>query len=498
MKVIAACILLLAVTYMARAQDPYADFVASYVTGTGSGFEPSYDDSSVALGAPASEAEITAPAYSSSDIVGVGEGGELTVGFDTPITNDPTGHADGLDFTIFGNQFFILGGSDITGIYDHPGLTVWVSQNGTNFYELVAPDGTPHGADDLYPTEGDGNPFLPVSPSLSLSDFEGGTADQAMSLYGGSAGGASFSISWAQDAEGDPVDLPSISYIMVEGSSGYGYIDAFARVEAIPEPANILLLLFAAAGLFSMRRLGHVAAGLLCAAGLLLTFRASAQAEDFTLSNIQYWVGTGTNQSALVISWNDGIAPDSLVFGYNWNAPASGPAPTIYVMMEAIQAADPYLAFTAEPQFNYPSDGDYALYSAFYNLTGGAGPEVGTPANLGGTENGYAPAGDHYKEGWFTGFWGEVIGEGNPYDGGSWNTTAGQGLAVDTLSDDGWYGLSFSTDETNFTIPEPGYPSAIFPVPIPEPCATCLSLFTTVLLLTYRKLRGRPVNPLAI
>lgn len=197
---------------------------------------------------------------------------------------------------------------------------------------------------------------------------------------------------------------------------------------------------------------------------------ACAFAQTFTLSNIQYWVGTGTNQSAFVVSWNDGISPDNLVFGYNWDAPASGAAPTVYTMMEALQAADPYLQFTANPRYDSPSDGQYAVYSGFYNLTGGAGPDVGVPGNLGGREEGSAPAGDHYEEGWeINGFWGELLGDGNPYDGGSWDSNSPQGLAVDTLTNDGWFGLSFSTDLTNYTIPNPGDPSAFFPLPIPEP-----------------------------
>ena len=488
MKILTACFFLLAVSYLAHAQDPYADFVVSYVSGTGEGFKTSYDDSSAALGPATTGSDgsilygISYPAYQTSQIVGVGEGGELTVEFATPITNDPADHADGMDFTIFGNEFFENGaGGTISGAYVHSGLTVWVSQDNVHYYQLVVPNG--YGADDSFPTnpiDQGGNPFLPVSPSLSLSSFTGLTPAQALSLYDGSAGGASFSISWAEDANGDPVDLSSISYIQVDGSTGYGYIDAFSRVEAVPEGSNMALVLMGTGGLLCLRRfrkrwrrLGKVPASLAIGAALLFTVGASAQAGSFTLSNIQYWVGSGTNQSALVISWNDGVTPDSLVFGYNWNAFASGADPTVYDMMEAIQSADPLLSFTADPEYDSPDTGDYALYSAFYNLTGQGGPVVGTPSNLGGTENGYAPAGDHYREGWFTGFWGEVIGIGNPYDGGTWNTDIGEGLAVDTLSDDSWYGLSFSTDETNFTIPDPGFPSAVFPVSVPEPSGLC-------------------------
>jgi hypothetical protein len=206
--------------------------VVSYVPGTG--LNTNFENSSAALGAPAGSASITAPAFSNTQIVGIGEGGELTVEFDTPVLNDPSGHADGLDFTVFGNEFFVQGSGGISGVFDHPGLTVWVSEDNITYYELDSSIG----ADDLYPTEGSGNPGLPVNPEFSLSSFVGVTATQALALYNGSAGGASYSIGSAVDSEGDPVDLPEISYVKVEGSGGFGYVDAFARVEDVPEPGG--------------------------------------------------------------------------------------------------------------------------------------------------------------------------------------------------------------------------------------------------------------------
>jgi hypothetical protein len=232
LKAAIVCGLILAAVGSSRADDPFADSVVSYVPGTGE--NTSYENSSAALGAPSSAATITAPAFGNTQLAGVGNGGELTVAFDSPILNDPAGHADGMDFTIFGNEFFVLGGGNITGIYNHPGLTVWVSEDNISYYQLA----TPEGADDMYPTAGSGDPGLPVNPAFTLSSFVGVTATQALALYNGSAGGASYSISWAEDSNGDPVDLPEISYVKVEGSSGYGYVDAFARVEDVPEPQS--------------------------------------------------------------------------------------------------------------------------------------------------------------------------------------------------------------------------------------------------------------------
>ena len=236
MKIFAVCSLLLATALVARAQDNYADTVVSYTPGTG--INTSFENSSAALGAPAPAATITAPAFGNTEIVGVGNGGELTVEFNTPITNDPANHAGGMDFTIFGNEFFILSGGTISGIFNHTGLTVWVRQDNVTYYQLS----TPQGADDYFPTQGSGNAALPVSASLTPSSFTGQTSAQALTLYNGSAGGASYSISSAVDSSGSSVDLSSISYVKVEGTSGFGYVDAISRVETIPEPSGVALL----------------------------------------------------------------------------------------------------------------------------------------------------------------------------------------------------------------------------------------------------------------
>jgi hypothetical protein len=228
----------------AHAQDNFADTVVSYVPG--STHDPTFQNASVALGAPTPSGTINNPPFATSQIAVINDGGELTLGFNVPIVNDPADHAGGMDFTIFGNDFFV--GSTISSTFDHPGLTVWVSQNDINFYELAVPNG--YGADDWFPTEGSGNPLLPVNPALTLSSFVGLTDAQALSLYNGSAGGASFSISWAVDADGTPVDLSSINEIEIEGqnlppgfsataANAYGLVDAIARVEDVPEPATM-------------------------------------------------------------------------------------------------------------------------------------------------------------------------------------------------------------------------------------------------------------------
>jgi len=226
-----------------HAVDDFADSVTSYVQGTGT--SGTFNVPSVALGAPISGLDgstpysIVYPAYKNTQIVGVGSGGELTVMFNTPIANDPVNHAFGMDFTIFGNEFFSPP-SAITGAFGHAGLSVWVSQDNVTYYQLAVPNG--YGADDWLPTQGSGNPLQPVDPQFTISSFVGQSQAQALSLYNGSAGGASFSLGWAEDGGGNPVNLSSISYVEIQGTSGAGYVDAVARVETVPEPGSALFL----------------------------------------------------------------------------------------------------------------------------------------------------------------------------------------------------------------------------------------------------------------
>jgi hypothetical protein len=70
---------------------------------------------------------------------------------------------------------------------------------------------------------------------------------------------------------------------------------------------------------------------------LFLTVMAVAGTAQASLNfdDIQFWVGTGENRAALVIDWNDGVNPDSLVWGYRWDETATGTD-----MIQAIDAAD--------------------------------------------------------------------------------------------------------------------------------------------------------------
>ena len=56
----------------------------------------------------------------------------------------------------------------------------------------------------------------------------------------------------------------------------------------------------------------------------------------FTAADIEYWVGTGSNEAALVLVFNDGKTPQALVWGYRYDGSKS-----MKQMCEDIAAADP-------------------------------------------------------------------------------------------------------------------------------------------------------------
>lgn len=67
-------------------------------------------------------------------------------------------------------------------------------------------------------------------------------------------------------------------------------------------------------------------AGLCCLSSLAdpLSVRAETSGSFAGFDDIQFWSGSGTNRAALLIQWNDGGTPSSLVWGFRWNGTATG------------------------------------------------------------------------------------------------------------------------------------------------------------------------------
>ncbi len=245
LKVRLLALALASVVFTSQAS-PFADAVVSYDAGVGA--VPHFTNPAAALGEPSrvnpydEPTDPFDPPYGTNQIVSIGAGGHLVVRFHTPILNHPHNH-HGLDFTIFGNAGFIITndfdlttynwiGSPATDgslFGDSTGETrVSVSHDGRHFYQLnprLAP-----AVDGFPPTDGSGDFHIPLAPDLSQADFAGATLEGIRALYRGSAGGAGYDISWAQDARGHRVFLHEIRFIRIDVVSGRAEIDGFAAV----------------------------------------------------------------------------------------------------------------------------------------------------------------------------------------------------------------------------------------------------------------------------
>ncbi|MCL5104948.1 MAG: PEP-CTERM sorting domain-containing protein [Armatimonadetes bacterium] len=126
-------------------------------------------------------------------------------------------------------------------------------------------------------------------------------------------------------------------------------------------------------------------------AAMALLAMVAGGAGAFSFSDIDYWVGSGSNQAAIVIDWNDGINPASLAWGYRWTGAATG-----YDMFNAVVANDPRLFA------NYENHGGIVVFGIGYDVNNNGYSYV-----PGADETGHAgDAADHYKEGWMTaGYW---------------------------------------------------------------------------------------------
>lgn len=247
----------------AFAFSPYATSVMSYDAGSN---PDGVTDAANALGAPERitsdgtpfEGVVTPfnPAFGSDEIVTVGFGGHLTVGFDHAVQNDAL-NPYGIDLLIFANEGFIdqdfpNGFTGDTQLFrdvfsPESAAFIEVSQDGTVWHEVGS------FIIDLFPTLGtDGTDFTrPVDPTLTLDDFDNSFLPDIETLYDGSGGG--FGIDLAD------VGLDWIQYVRLSNldDSLFAFeVDAFSDVAAVPSPSTFTVPLLCALGARRRRREG--------------------------------------------------------------------------------------------------------------------------------------------------------------------------------------------------------------------------------------------------
>ena len=188
------------------------------------------------------------------------------------------------------------------------------------------------------------------------------------------------------------------------------------------------------------------------AGALLMCSLWVSPASAFTFDDIDYWVGEGSNQAALVIDWHDERS-EALVWGYRWDGTATGEdmlaaiAGTSVVGssngasdLGTISGSDSrlYVNFTAWSGF----DGNYTVFGLGYDLDSDGFSYV-----AGANETGHAAdADDVYLEGWYNGFWSYWVEDDGDDVLGNGAGMSGLGLSARTLADgsvDLWAGCRF-------------------------------------------------------
>lgn len=148
--------------------------------------------------------------------------------------------------------------------------------------------------------------------------------------------------------------------------------------------------------------------------------------EEPTMADIDYWVGSGSNEAALVIDWFDGLNPRSLVWGYRWDGEANG-----LDMINAIAEADIRLS----------GDFDAMVSQVQYDLD----------------NNGLIDESDHNMgmNEYPSGYWSYFLKAESTQD---W-TYASTGVAGRILTDGCWDGWVFVTDWSISEFPYPALPA---------------------------------------
>jgi len=231
----------------------------------------------------------------------------------------------------------------------------------------------------------------------------------------------------------------------------------------------------------------HALAGALAA-----TLASTAAAAVTTFDDLDFVVGSGASQATLVLDWNDGIADESLAWGYRFDAGA-----TAEDMLLDIVAADDRLFAAVSPAGQY----GVSIYGLGYDVDGDgfavsdntAAPHTLFDANGIAVLNSSAEEitdlstaadpDDHYREGfWSSGFWVLSSADGSPYGGAGSYAAPPVGISGLTLTDDLFVSLNFSPSfDFSSSASQPQAAA------VPEPAAITLLLTGSLVGLARRR-----------
>ena len=192
---------------------------------------------------------------------------------------------------------------------------------------------------------------------------------------------------------------------------------------------------------------------------ILAFVAACSGASAFGLSDIVNWTGTGNQKAALVVQWNDGGTPTSLVWGYRYSG-----SKTAADMLQDVVASDPFLFgyFGTVGQFGLPVyglgyDSDHSGVSGAGYTHGGSAPDDAVAIG----------AGDRWQVGWLSnGYW-DLMGTANGTNAGTWASLQ-TGVSQSPLEHESWRALTFASAAGGWVAPTP---TGLTAAPVPEPAS---------------------------
>ena len=230
------------------------------------------------------------------------------------------------------------------------------------------------------------------------------------------------------------------------------------------------------------------------AASLLVVGALGAKAQTLVQSfdDIQFWTGSGTNRSALVLQWNDGGTPTSIAWGYRWSGNATGigmikavagattvtPPQIPSTTWETLSGADSRLTLSMER---------YGFGDALFSVSFNDGSQNRTRADWANGYWAYSIFGgnfsyDSYDEAW------NYVGNANYSQSGSFMYSSVNwlsspiGASDRELVDGSWDAFSFAQGFVTNDVAQP------FGASVPEPSVAILITITLVFFILRRRI----------
>ena len=231
---------------------------------------------------------------------------------------------------------------------------------------------------------------------------------------------------------------------------------------------------------------------IILAASLLVVSALGAKAQTLVQSfdDIQFWTGSGTNRSALVLQGNDGGTPISLAWGYRWSGNATGIAilkaiagsttvteqQSPSTILDSLSGADSRLTLTMER---------YGFGDSIFSVSFNDGLQNRTRADWASGYWAYSIFGGNFSYDAYDAN-GDYIGSANYSQNGSssypstWFSSP-IGASDRELVDGSWDAFSFAPGFTTSAILQP------YAVSVPEPSVAILVTVALVFFMLRRR-----------